>query len=145
MEKVISSLNELLANTFTLYLKTHNYHWNVKGVYFPQLHKLFEKQYEQLWLRVDAIAERIRALKGTPVGTLSKIYEISNIDESDTLPGWQDMVKNLTSDREKSSEQCKTLFKLATESNDDITANFMLELAIEHDKAAWMLRSIIEE
>ena len=141
---VVDSLNKLLANTFTLYLKTHFYHWNVTGIHFPQLHSLFETQYTELWESVDTIAERIRALKGTAIGTLSKIYQISTIDESDDVPEWKTMVTNLVADREAASEECKQLFKLATDAKDDTTANFMLELSMAHDKAAWMLRSIIE-
>lgn len=137
-------LNVLLSNTFILYLKTHNYHWNVTGPYFPQLHKLFEKQYIQLWKDVDIIAERIRALKEIPVGTLKQIYELSNIDESDIIPKWDVMIKNLIKGREDIKNECLELFKILTNQNDDVSANLMLELADRHDKAAWMLRSILD-
>lgn len=140
---IAEKLNKLLADTFTLYLKTHGYHWNVTGNMFPPLHSLFESQYSELWESVDTIAERIRALDSNPIFTLTKIYETTSVEESDDIPEWKKMVSNLIKDRQDLSKFCREIFKLATDESDDVTANFMLELAMIHDKQIWMLKSII--
>ena len=142
--RVVESLEELLASTYTLYLKTHSYHWNVTGPMFTTLHTLFETQYTELALAVDEIAERIRALGAPAPGSYAEFAKRTRVQESVGVPTATEMVQALTQDQEIVAEVGRRLRKLAAEVGDDATEDLAVRRIQVHEKNAWMLRSHLE-
>lgn len=143
-QKVADELTHVLADTYTLYLKTQNYHWNVTGPYFPQLHALFEEQYTELAEAVDVIAERIRALDALAPASFSEFQKLTSLDEGDNLVAWETMVEHLLHDHETIAHHLLIVFSKAEKANDQGTIDMLTERLRAHEKAAWMLRSSLE-
>jgi starvation-inducible DNA-binding protein len=144
--KVAESLSKLLADSYTLYLKTHNYHWNVTGPMFQTLHTMFETQYTELALAVDEIAERIRALGVYAPGTYKQFSELSSIkEEEDEVPSARDMIKNLVEAHEAVIRTARAGFPDAEQANDEATVDLFVGRIQLHEKTAWMLRSLLED
>ena len=140
----IDPLEKLLADTYTLYLKTQSYHWNVTGPMFTTLHTMFETQYMDLAAAVDEIAERIRALESFSPGSFSQFMERATVKEDTTVPKAKDMIANLVKDHEQLARSCKAVIDGAEKDSDDATADLGVRRTDVHDKAAWMLRSHLE-
>lgn len=143
-EEIAQGLSRLLADTYTLYLKTHNFHWNVTGPMFQTLHLMFETQYTELALAVDVIAERIRALGFPAPGTYKQYAELSSIKETEGIPKAQEMIKLLVEGNEAVVRTARSLFPSAEEVSDEATADLLTQRIQLHEKAAWMLRSLLE-
>jgi starvation-inducible DNA-binding protein len=143
-EKIAGGLSRVLADTYTLYLKTHNFHWNVTGPMFQTLHLMFETQYNELALAVDALAERIRALGHPAPGTYKQFTALSSIKEDDGVPKAQDMIKRLVEGHEAVAKTARGVFSIADEANDQPTADLLTQRLQIHEKTAWMLRSLLE-
>jgi starvation-inducible DNA-binding protein len=143
-KETIVKLKTLLASTYTLYLKTHNYHWNVTGPMFSALHILFETHYTELALAVDEIAERIRALGAKAPGSYSEFEELSLIKESTREPTATEMLKDLTSDQEIIAKLAIEVVGAASAVGDEATAGIATDRQSIHEKNAWMLRSHLE-
>lgn len=145
--EIVEGLSRLLADTYTLYLKTHNYHWNVTGPMFQTLHLMFEEQYNELALAVDLIAERIRALGFYAPGTYQQFMNKTEVPFEDgaeePVPA-MDMVKRLLEAHEVTARTARTVFPLASEVKDEPTADLLTQRMLVHEKAAWMLRSLTE-
>jgi len=144
-KKIADGLSRLLADTYTLYLKTHNYHWNVEGPMFQTLHTMFETQYTELALAVDLIAERIRALGHYAPGSYAQYAKLSSIKEVTGVPGAQDMIKDLVKGNEAVSKTARELFPVVEKSADEPTADLLTQRMQIHEKTAWMLRSLLEK
>lgn len=144
-KKIADGLSHLLADTYTLYLKTHNYHWNVTGPMFQTLHLMFEQHYNELALAVDAIAERIRALGFTAPGTYAQFVKLSSIPEESKIPAATDMIKNLVKGHEAVARTARAIFPLADKASDEPTADLLTQRLQVHEKTAWMLRSLLEK
>lgn len=143
---IAKNLSASLASTYTLYLKTLYYHWNVTGPNFGSLHTLFEEQYENLHEAGDEIAERIRALGFMTPGTISEFQELTAIKEDEKLPeNWKHMVANLVEGNEVLSNLSRKVLEVAEEYDDEVTIDMMVNRMKYHDESAWMLRSTIEE
>ena len=140
---IANGLCVLLADSYTLYLKTHNFHWNVTGPHFQQLHLMFETQYNELALAVDAIAERIRALDEFAPGSYREFSKLSTIKESTGVPKWEKMVKELVGDHEAIAKSCRAQLGTAQKAGDESTAGILAERMNIHEKTAWMLRSLL--
>jgi len=143
-QAVVDQLGKLLANSYTLYLKTHNYHWNVTGPMFTTLHTMFETQYMELALAVDEIAERIRALDAFAPASYAEFSKLSSVKEETGHPRAQDMIKNLVADQEMVSSVARDLFAAADSANDQASADLATRRMNIHEKHAWMLRSHLE-
>lgn len=139
-----ADLKTLLASTYTLYLKSHNFHWNVTGPMFTTLHTLFETQYNELALAVDEIAERIRTLNEFAPASYSAFAELSEIQEENTVPKAVDMIKQLVADQERIVVVAKRVISTAEAENDQATADLATRRIEIHQKNAWMLRSHLE-
>jgi len=135
------ALSRLLADTYTLYLKTHGYHWNVEGPHFQQLHIQFMEQYTEMWTAVDEIAERIRALGHKAPGSYAQFVKLATIKEEDGEPSWQDMVRNLAQGHEQVAKTAREVLRIAEEISDDATADVVTPRITLHEKTAWMLRA----
>ena len=144
-EEIANGISRLLADTYTLYLKTHNYHWNVTGPMFQTLHLMFETQYTELALAVDAIAERIRALGCFAPGTYREFAQLSSIKESETLPKAQEMIEDLIDGHESVIRTARSLYPSAERASDEATADLLTQRIQLHEKTAWMLRSLLEK
>lgn len=144
-KKIADGLSRLLADTYTLYLKTHNYHWNVEGPMFQTLHTMFETQYTELALAVDLIAERIRALGHYAPGSYAQYAKLSSIKEETGVPTAQEMIKDLTKGNEAVSKTARELFPVVDKSSDEPTADLLTQRMQTHEKTAWMLRSLLEK
>lgn len=144
-KKIADGLSRLLADTYTLYLKTHNYHWNVEGPMFQTLHTMFEVQYTELALAVDLIAERIRALGHYAPGSYAQYAKLSSIKEETSVPGAQDMIKDLVKGNEAVSKTARAIFPVVEKSSDEPTADLLTQRMQIHEKTAWMLRSLLEK
>ncbi len=142
-KEIAHGLSRLLADTYTLYLKTHNYHWNVTGPQFNTLHTMFEVQYNELALAVDEIAERIRALGVAAPGTYKAYRELSSIDEEDHVPSAEDMLRNLVVAHETVVRTAREVFPSADEAGDEPSADLLTQRMQSHEKTAWMLRSML--
>lgn len=142
-EKIASGLTRLLADTYTLYLKTHSYHWNVTGPRFRDLHLLFEEQYTELATAVDEIAERIRTLGYPAPGTFREYLELTAIDEVPGAPQAEDMVRDLVVAQETVVRTCREVVPFAQAANDESTTGLVADRMATHEKAAWMLRSLL--
>lgn len=138
---VADGLKVLLADSYTLYLMTHNFHWNVTGPQFRELHLMFEEHYTELSTAVDEIAERIRTLGVYAPGTYKAFATLSNIAEVDDIPAAMDMVTILTKAHEQVVKTCREVLKLAQDSEDESTAALVGDRMSVHEKTAWMLRA----
>jgi starvation-inducible DNA-binding protein len=143
-QQIAEGLSRMLADTYTLYLKTHNFHWNVTGPMFQTLHLMFETQYTELALAVDLIAERIRALGFPAPGTYSEYAKLSSIPETAGVPKAQEMIQLLVEGQEAVVRTARSLFPLVEEANDEPTADLLTQRMQIHEKTAWMLRSLLE-
>lgn len=138
-----NGLSRLLADTYTLYLKTHNFHWNVTGPMFNTLHLMFETQYTELATAVDEIAERIRALGIAAPGSYEQFAERTSIEEETGVPAAEEMIAQLVKDQETVSRTARSIFPIADEAGDEPTADLLTQRMQIHEKTAWMLRSMI--
>ncbi|MGH1485436.1 MAG: Dps family protein [Cellvibrionaceae bacterium] len=141
---IAEGLGSLLADTYTLYLKTHNFHWNVVGPRFRELHLMFEEQYTELATAVDEIAERIRTLGFPAPGTYSQYADLSTINETVGVPSAEDMIQILTEDNETVVRTARKILPLAQDADDESTASLIADRMVVHEKTAWMIRSLIE-
>ncbi len=142
---IATGLNHLLADTYTLYLMTHNFHWNVKGPMFNTLHLMFEGQYNELALAVDLIAERIRALGYPAPGTYGEFAALSSIKEVKGQPKAEVMIKHLVEGQEAVTKTARSLFPVVDKASDEPTADLLTQRMQLHEKNAWMLRSLLEK
>ena len=142
---IAEGLGKLLADSYTLYLKTHNYHWNVTGPMFNTLHLMFEAQYTELALAVDLIAERIRALGHPAPGSYKRYVELSTIKEEDGVPSAHDMIRQLVAGQEAVARTARAAFKVADAADDQPTADLLTQRMEVHEKNAWMLRVLLED
>jgi starvation-inducible DNA-binding protein len=144
-EKIAEGLSRLLADSYTLYLKTHNFHWNVTGPMFSTLHLLFETHYNELALAVDEIAERIRALGIAAPGSYKQFSELSSIEEETGTPSAEEMIKQLIVGQETVTRTARSIFPLVDEANDEPSADLLTQRMQVHEKNAWMLRSLLDK
>ena len=144
-EKIVRGLSALLADSFTLYLMTHNFHWNVTGPQFNSLHQMFMGQYTEQWNALDIIAERIRALGFPAPGTYKEYVKLASIKEVDGVPKANDMIRHLVAAQEATARTARKLFPVVDAANDQPTADVLTQRIDIHEKTAWMLRSLLEE
>ena len=142
-EAVSAALSHLMADTYSLYLQTHNFHWNVEGPMFNTLHLMFEVQYNELWLAVDTIAERIRSLGFHAPGTYGQLASLTSIDEVEGVPDAMDMVSYLVKGHEAVTRTARTAFQLTDKAGDESSADMLTQRLQVHEKTAWMLRSLL--
>ncbi|HWA50066.1 MAG TPA: Dps family protein [Dongiaceae bacterium] len=142
---IAEGLSKLLADTYTLYLKTHNFHWNVEGPMFNTLHLMFETQYNELALAVDAIAERIRALGHPAPGSYAAYAKLSSIKEETGVPKAEDMIKQLVEGQEAVARTARAVFPAADKAGDEPTADLLTQRLQIHEKTAWMLRALLSK
>ena len=143
-EQIANAVSKVQADTYTLYLKTHNFHWNVTGPMFQTLHLMFEQQYNELWTAVDALAERVRALGFPAPGTYKEFAQLSSIKEDEGVPKAQDMIKRLVEGHETTARTARQAFQVAEGANDQPTCDLLTQRMQIHEKTAWMLRSLLE-
>lgn len=143
-QEIANGLARLLADTYTLYLKTHNYHWNVTGPMFQTLHLMFETQYNELALAVDQIAERIRALGALAPGTYREFAKLASITEDDDRPDATEMIRRLVQGQEAVVRTAQSVFPLVDQAHDEPTADLLTQRMQVHQKTAWMLRSLLD-
>jgi starvation-inducible DNA-binding protein len=141
---IAESLSRLLADEYTLYLKTHNFHWNVTGPMFNTLHLMFEQHYTEAALAVDLVAERIRALGHAAPGTYRQYAQLSSIKEEDGVPEAMAMVRLLVKGHEACAKTARAAFPTAEEANDQPSCDLLTQRMQLHEKTAWMLRSLLE-
>lgn len=132
---------KLMADTYTLYLKTHGYHWNVEGPHFQSLHDQFMGQYTEMWTAVDELAERIRALGHYAPSSYASMAALSSLEEEDGQPDWHQMVKNLAKGHEQVAKTAREVLRVAEDAGDDATADIVAPRVTLHEKTAWMLRA----
>jgi len=144
-EKIVRGLSALLADSYTLYLMTHNFHWNVTGPQFNSLHLMFMGQYTEQWNALDVIAERIRALGHPAPGTYKEFVKLASIKEVEGVPKTNDMIRHLVAAQEATARTARKLFPLVDSANDQPTADLLTQRLEVHEKTAWMLRSLLEE
>lgn len=142
-KKIANGLGHLLADSYTLYLKTHNYHWNVEGPLFNTLHLMFEQQYTELALAVDQIAERIRALGHPAPGSYREFGKLTSIAEEKGSPAAEDMIKSLVKGQEAVVRTARSLVEAADKAGDEPTLDLLTQRMQIHEKNAWMLRSML--
>ena len=142
---IADGLSHLLADSYTLYLKTHNFHWNVTGPMFSTLHTLFETQYTELATAVDEIAERIRALGVPAPGSYKQFAELSSIKEETGTPSAEGMIRQLVEGQEAVVRTARKVFPVVDSANDEPTADLLTQRMQVHEKNAWMLRSLLEK
>lgn len=140
----VQALSALLADSYTLYLKTHSYHWNVTGPMFTTLHTLFETQYTELALAVDEIAERIRALGAPAPGSYSQFIQTATVKEDQGVPSATDMIRNLVADHAAVTAAARSVIGTAEAAGDQASADLGVRRIDVHEKSAWMLRSHLE-
>ncbi|HXX66937.1 MAG TPA: Dps family protein [Polyangiaceae bacterium] len=143
-QHIANALAKVQADTYTLYLKTHNFHWNVTGPMFQTLHLMFEQQYNELWLAVDLVAERIRSLGHPAPGTSRQFAELTSVDEDEGTPKAEEMIERLVQGHETVARTARGAFKLAEEVHDQATCDLLTQRMQIHEKTAWMLRSLLE-
>jgi starvation-inducible DNA-binding protein len=143
--EIAEGLGKLLADTYTLYLKTHNFHWNVTGPMFQTLHLMFETQYNELALAVDLIAERIRSLGAPAPGTYSDFARLSSIKETTGVPKADEMIKLLVEGQEAVVRTARSLFPVVEKAADEASADLLTQRIQLHEKTAWMLRSLLDK
>ncbi len=140
--RIAEGLKKLLADSYTLYLQTHNFHWNVTGPQFRELHLMFEEHYTELAIAVDDIAERIRTLDVAAPGTYRALSELSSIKEVEGVPPANEMVDILTKSHELVVKTCRDALLLAQKANDESSASLISDRMRVHEKTAWMLRAL---
>ncbi len=143
-EKIVRGLSALLADSYTLYLMTHNFHWNVTGPQFNSLHLMFMGQYTEQWNALDIIAERIRALGYPAPGTYKEFVKLASIKEVDGVPKTDDMIRHLVAAQEATARTARKLFSVVEAAGDQPTADLLTQRLEIHEKTAWMLRSLLE-
>ncbi len=143
-KKIVEGLSKFLADTYTLYLKTHNFHWNVVGPMFQTLHLMFEQHYNDLWMAVDLIAERIRALGSLAPGTYSEFASLSSIKEEKGSLKAERMIRSLIEGHEAVIRTARTVFSVAEKAQDQVTIDLLTQRMNVHEKTAWMLRSLLQ-
>jgi starvation-inducible DNA-binding protein len=143
--QIVDGLSRLLADSYTLYLKTHNYHWNVTGPLFQTLHTMFETFYNEQWLALDEIAERIRALGAPAPGTYEQFARLTKVAPPPANPTARDMIRDLMEGQAVVVRTARELFKVAEKANDQPTCDLLTQRMQTHEKYAWMLRSMNEE
>jgi len=139
-----NAVSSVLADTYTLYLKTQNYHWNVTGARFHQLHKLFEEQYTEMAEAIDEIAERVRSLGFRPPGTFKEFLALTSIPEETVKLNADEMIKNLADGHEMISSKTREIVVMAHDFKDDVTADLLTSRIKTHEKTTWMLKSFLE-
>ena len=144
-KKIVTGLSKMLADSYILYLKTHNFHWNVTGPMFNSLHVMFMGQYTELWNALDPIAERIRSLGHPAPGSYKKFVSLSSIKEEEGTPTASEMIKQLIAGQEAVARTAREAFKIADAANDQPTADLLTQRMEVHEKNAWMLRSLLEK
>lgn len=144
-KSIVDGLSRLLSDTYVLYLKTHNFHWNVTGPMFRTLHLMFEEQYNELALAVDLIAERIRALGFPAPGAYSIYARLSSIKEEEGVPSAEDMIRQLVQGQEAVTRTARGIFPLLDKVSDEPTADLLTQRMQVHEKTAWMLRSLLDD
>jgi starvation-inducible DNA-binding protein len=143
--RIAKGLSAFLADSYTLYLMTHNYHWNVTGPMFNTLHLMFMGQNTEQWTALDLIAERIRALGHPAPGTYKEFVKLASIKEGEGVPKAIDMIRNLMAAQEATARTARSLFPLVDKANDQPTMDLLTQRLEIHEKTAWMLRSLLEE
>ena len=143
--KIVNGLSHLLADTYTLNLKTRNFHWNVTGPMFNTLHMMFEEQYVELDAAVDEIAERIRALGFPSPGSYTQFTEMTDVVEETGVPSAEDMIRQLVKDQEAIARTARSVFPMADVQSDEPTADLLTQRMQVHEKTAWMLRSMLAD
>jgi starvation-inducible DNA-binding protein len=144
-EQIVEGLRHLLADTYTLYLKTHNFHWNVTGPQFTSLHTLFMTQYTELWNAVDPIAERIRSLGAFAPGSYREYAALSSIPEAEGVPKANEMLRQLVAGHEAVCRTARRIYPAAEAGQDEATLDLLTQRLNIHEKTAWMLRAMLEE
>jgi len=143
--RIAAGLSALLADSYTLYLMTHNFHWNVTGPMFNTLHQMFMQQYTEQWTALDQIAERIRALGHPAPGTYREFAQLASIREVEGVPPAMEMVRLLVAAQEGTARTARKLLPLVGKANDQPTADLLTQRLDVHEKTAWMLRSLLED
>jgi starvation-inducible DNA-binding protein len=146
-KKIAQGLSTYLSDAFTLYLKTHNFHWNITGPMFNSLHAMFEAQYTEQWNALDDVAERIRALGFNAPGSYAEFIRLSSITEEPGLeqaPDWREMVRQLVVGNEAVCRSARKVLDVADEADDEPTEDLMIQRLQTHEKNAWMLRSLLQ-
>lgn len=139
---IAEGLKALLADSYTLYLQTHNFHWNVTGPQFRELHLMFEEHYTELATAVDDVAERIRTLGVAAPGTYKAFADLSSIDEVEGVPAAEEMIARLTTGHEQVVKTCRSVLAKAQDADDESTASLVSDRMRVHEKTAWMLRAL---
>jgi starvation-inducible DNA-binding protein len=143
-EKIAKGVSHLLADTYTLYLQTHNFHWNVEGPMFNTLHEMFMVQYTELWNALDLIAERIRSLGYPAPGTNTELGKLTTVEEVGGVPDALEMVRILVKGHEAVARTARSVFPSAEKASDESTADLLTQRLQVHEKTAWMLRSLLK-
>ena len=141
--EIAHGLSRLLADTYTLYLKTHNYHWNVTGPMFNTLHVMFEEQYNEMWMAIDLVAERIRSLGSYAPGSHAAFKTLASIEEATDVPVAEQMLRDLVHGHEAVVRTARSIFPVADAASDESTADLLTQRMQVHEKTAWMLRSML--
>ena len=144
-KKIVDGLSKLLADSYILYLKTHNFHWNVEGPMFNTLHLMFMDQYTEQWNALDLIAERIRALGSYAPGSYKKFAQLSSIPETEEHVAAKEMIKQLLQGHETVAKTVRSIFPVAEAGSDEATLDLLTQRLQIHEKTAWMLRSLLAE
>ena len=144
-EKIVRGLSALLADSYTLYLMTHNFHWNVTGPQFNSLHLMFMGQYTEQWNALDIVAERIRALGHPAPGTYKEFVKLASIKEVEGVPKSDEMIRHLVDAQEATARTARKLFPVVEAAGDQPTADLLTQRLEVHEKTAWMLRSLLED
>ena len=144
-KKIADGLSRMLADTYTLYLKTHNFHWNVTGPMFQTLHLMFQTQYNEIWLAVDMVAERIRGLGYPAPGTYKEFAALTSIKESSGTTSAKEMIKQLVAGQEAVVRTARELLPVVEKVGDQPTVDLLSARMMVHEQNAWMLRSLLEE
>ncbi len=144
-KKVADGLSRMLADSYTLYLKTHNFHWNVTGPMFQTLHLMFMTQYNEIWMAVDLIAERIRALGFPAPGSYAQFAALTSIKDADGVPKAKEMIRQLVEGQEAVVRTAREILPIAEKAGDQPTVDLLSARMEVHEKNAWMLRSLLEE
>lgn len=144
MDQLIQQLKVILATNFCLYLKTHNYHWNIEGKDFPQYHSFLDGLYNDIWAQTDDIAEHLRRLDSYAPGSLTRFKELSDIQDATTIPMALSMMAELKNDNDRYIYHLRAGIVAADQANEPAVSNFLQDLLGKHQKHAWMLRSIIK-
>lgn len=142
-KEIAAGLSKVLADSYTLYLKTHNYHWNVTGPMFQTLHTMFETHYNDLALAVDEVAERIRSVGEFAPGSYKAFSALSSIKEEDGVPSAEDMIRKLVEGHETVARTSREVFQVAEAASDEPSCDLLTQRMQYHEKTAWMLRSLL--